>query len=191
MGCFNFSQSQGAPPERKAILSQQREALEKRLTDSYRAYFDVEPIEDDSTLKVRCAYHSRSSQYVLVKKAELWAAENHEYLYLHSLPQLTCGEVERIVNDVLEDGMPRIHPHKEHMYTYLTALILCDQADPDAIAFLKKVKKRREFKLSLHGWMELRIATVDCSTGEIATNRCARDMVKSLRPFVDTVLKSI
>ena len=86
---------------------------------------------------------------------------------------------------------PRIRPHKEHMYTYLTAQILCDQADPEALELLKKVKKRREFKLSLHGWMELRIAAVELSTGEIATNRCARDLVKGLRPFVDTVRKSI
>ena len=172
-------------------MSQEREALQQRLMDSYRAYYDVEPVDDGSTLQALGAYHSRQAQYVLVKKAELWAAEGHEYIYLHSLPRLTAGEVERIVQQVLEDGMPRIRPHKEHMYTYLTAQILCDQADPEALELLKKVKKRREFKLSLHGWMELRIAAVELSTGEIATNRCARDLVKGLRPFVDTVRKSI
>lgn len=172
-------------------MSQLREALEKRLLESYRAYFDVEAVDSGASLKARCAYHSRASQYVLVKKAELWAAENHEYLYLHSLDQLTVEEVERIVEEVLSDGMPRIQPHSEHMYTYLTAVVLCGRAEPDAVALVKKVKKRREFKLSLHGWMELRIAAVDCSTGEISTNRSARDLNKSLRPLVDTVLKSI
>lgn len=172
-------------------MSQLREMLEKQMLDSYQAYFDVEPVDDGSSLKALCAYHSRQSQYVLVKKAELWAAESHEYVYLHSLSQLTAGDVERIAGQVLEDGMPRIRPHAQHMYTYLTAVILCDQAEPDALTRLEKVKKRREFKLSLHGWMELRIAAVECSTGEISTNRCARDLRKGLRPIVDTVLKSI
>ena len=178
-------------PEREDFLSERREALEKRLCESYRAYFDVEMVEDDPSLKARCAYHFRESQYVLVKNAELWAAENHEYLYLHSLDKLDAAAVERVVQAVLEDGTPRVKPHAEHRFTYLTAMILCDQAAPDALEMLKKVKKRREFKLSLHGWMELRIAAVDLSTGEISTNRCARDLSKSLRPFVDTVLKSI
>lgn len=172
-------------------MSQLREALVQRLIDSYQAYFDVETFQGEQSLKARCAYHSRAAQYVLVKKAELWAAENHEYLYLHALPVLSRGELERIIEAVLDDGMPRIRPHKEHMYTYLTAMIVCDRADPDALELLKKTKKRREFKLSLHGWMELRIAAVDISTGEISTNRCARDLKKSLRPIVDTVLKSI
>lgn len=172
-------------------MSQLREALENRLTESYQVYYDVEKTPDEGSLKVRCAYHARQSQYVLVKKAEIWAAENHEYLYLHSMPQLTCADVERISEAVFTEGLTLVRPHKEHMYTYLTAIILCDEAEPDAVKLLQKVKKRREFKLSLHGWMELRIAVVDLSTAEISTNRPARDLVKGLRPFVDTVLKSI
>ncbi len=190
MGCFNFvpklKQSESEEP-----VSQLRDALVERLIESYRAYFDVETLPGGLSLKARCAYHSRASQYVLVKTAELWAAENHEYLYLHSLPVLTGQEVERIVGDVLADGMPRIKPHKEHMYTYLTAIVVYDGAEPGALEALTKVKKRREFKLSLHGWMELRIAAVDTSTGEISTNRCARDLKKSLRPIVDVAIKSI
>ena len=53
-----------------------------RLKRAYAAYYDIEDIEDGTPLKALCAYHMRDSQYVLVKKAELWAAENHEYLYL-------------------------------------------------------------------------------------------------------------
>ena len=84
----------------------------------------------------------------------------------------------------LEDGMPRIRPHSQHMCTYLSAVVLCDQADPDALAQLQKLKKHRDFKLSLHGWMEFRIAAVDLSTGDIATNRSGKDLGKSLSGLV-------
>mgnify|MGYP000031323742 CR=1 FL=1 len=70
------------------------------------------------------------------------------------------------------------------MYTYLTALVLCDEADEQALRALTKKKHRREFKLSLHGWMEFRIAAVDLSTGDIATNRSGKDLGKSLSGLV-------
>ena len=158
---------------------------------SFSAYYDVETVSDASPLQALCAYHSRSAQYVLSKKAELWAAESHEYLYLFALEQLTPEALEEARLRTVSDGTPRVKPHKEHMSTYLTAVILCHTADPDALAQLKKLKLHREFKLSLHGWMEFRIAAVELSTGEIITNRAGRDFCKSLRPFVNTARKLI
>ena len=55
-------------------MQQLRQQLEKAAVQSYRAYYDVEELPEGGLLKARCAYHSRSAQYVLVKKAELWAA---------------------------------------------------------------------------------------------------------------------
>ena len=103
-------------------MSQQRELLEQRLLQADRAYYDVEVL-DQGELRARCDYHSRQSQYVLVKKAELWAAESHEYLYLYSVPRLTARRVEEIFQAVLDDGTPRVKPHAEHMCTHLTALV--------------------------------------------------------------------
>jgi hypothetical protein len=177
--------------KRGFILSHRCQAVAAALERAYAAYYDIEPVDDGTPLRAVCAYHMRDSQYVLVKSAELWAAESHEYLYLWTPDRLDLPTLEKIFQRVLDDGEPRVRPHAQHMYTYLTAVVLYDSADPEALAQLKKLKKRREFKLSLHGWMELRIAAVDLSADVISTNRCARDLIKSLRPFVDTVLKSV
>ena len=153
--------------EMRSPVSELRDTLLARLSEAYTAYFDVEPVQDGSPLKALCAYHSRGSQYVLIKKAELWAAETHEYLYLYSLPRLDFTSLVEL-----------------QARTYLSAVVLCDQADPDALAQLQKLKKHRDFKLSLHGWMEFRIAAVDLSTGDIATNRSGKDLGKSLSGLV-------
>ena len=50
-------------------MSELRDTLLARLSEAYTAYFDVEPVQDGSPLKALCAYHSRGSQYVLIKKA--------------------------------------------------------------------------------------------------------------------------
>ena len=128
------------------------------------------------------------SQYVLMKQAELWAAESHEYLYLWSTDHLDVPLVEEVFRRVTEDGEPRVRPHAQHMYTYLTAVVLYDSADPLALARLKKLKRRREFKLSLHGWMEFRIAAVDLSTGEVTTNRSGKLIGKDVKRLVARIV---
>ena len=162
-------------------MSQLSERVVQDLKKAYAAYFDVEEIDDGTALKALCSFHVRDSQYVLVKKAELWAAENHEYLYLWDAEQLDTALVEEMFRRTLADGEPRVRPHSQHMYTYLTAVALYDSAQPDALERLKKLKKRREFKLSLHGWMEFRIAAVDLSTGEITVNRAGKALAKDLK----------
>ncbi len=169
-------------------MSQFSEQVLEGLKKAYAAYFDIEEIHDGTTLKARCGYHMRDSQYVLVKKAELWAAETHEYLYLWDAGHLDLDGVEDIFRRTLDDGEPRVKPHAQHMYTYLTAVALYDSADPDALAQLKKLKKRREFKLSLHGWMEFRIAAVDLSNGEITVNRAGKAMGKDLKRLTDRII---
>lgn len=165
-----------------------RSALEQSLLRAFSSHYDIAPVDDGSPLRAVCAFHSRDSQYVLSKKAELWAAEHHEYLYLYSLPRLDEGAAEEVFRQTLALGMPQVKPHAQHMYTYLTALVLCDQADGQALGALKKQKHRREFKLSLHGWMEFRIAAVDLSTGEITTNRAGKPFGKDLTRLVERII---
>lgn len=171
-------------------MSQLSERVLQGLKKAYAAYFDIEEIHDGTALKARCDYHMRDSQYVLVKKAELWAAENHEYLYLWDAGELNPAAVEEIFQRTLADGEPRVKPHSQHMYTYLTAVALYDSAQPDALTQLKKLKKRREFKLSLHGWMEFRIAAVDLSTGEITVNRAGKALAKDLKRLTDRIISA-
>lgn len=171
-------------------MSQRSEKVIQGLKSAYAAYFDIEEIDDGTALKALCSYHTRDSQYVLVKKAELWAAENHEYLYLWDAGSLDAGLVEEIFRRTLADGEPRVKPHSQHMYTYLTAVTLYDSAEPSALERLKKLKKRREFKLSLHGWMEFRIAAVDLSNGEITVNRAGKALAKDLKRLTDRVISA-
>lgn len=169
-------------------MSSLRSTLEQRLQTIFSTHYDIDPVQDGSSLKAVCAFHSRDSQYVLSKKVELWAAEHHEYLYIYSIPHLDEAAVEEMFQKTLELGSPLVKPHAQHMYTYLTALVLCDQADEQALQVLQKKKHRREFKLSLHGWMEFRIAAVDLSTGEIHTNRAGKPFGKDLKRLVERVI---
>ena len=171
-------------------MSQLSEKVVQGLKKACAAYYNIEEIDDGTPLKALCAYHKRDSQYVLVKKAELWAAESHEYLYLWDVDCLDGAILEEIFRRTVADGEPRVKPHAQHMYTYLTAVALYSSAGPDVLERLKKLKKRREFKLSLHGWMEFRIAAVDLSNGEITANRAGKAFAKDLKRLTDCIISA-
>ena len=166
-------------------MSLTHEELTQALLNSYEAYYDVSPIGGALPLVATCDFHSTSEQYVLTKKAKLWAAETNEYVFLFHVPELTHDALIQCREIALEQGMAKIHPHSEHMYSHITAILLCGSTQPDALEELKRYKKSASFKLSLHGWMEYRIAAVDLSTAEVTTNRKGKELSKSLGKVID------
>ena len=78
-----------------------------------------------------------SGQYVISKKAELWSAENEEFLYLVNIPHLTLETFEELKSEIHADGMKRIHVGPGHMASYITAVFVCDTCDEDARKSLK------------------------------------------------------
>lgn len=164
-------------------MSELRDTLLARLSEAYTAYFDVEPVQDGSPESTVRLSLPRLSVCTDQKGGAVGGGDPRIPLPILP-PRLDFTSLVELQARTLEDGMPRIRPHSQHMCTYLSAVVLCDQADPDALAQLQKLKKHRDFKLSLHGWMEFRIAAVDLSTGDIATNRSGKDLGKSLSGLV-------
>ena len=161
------------------------EELTEALLRSYEAYYDIARVENAFPLVATCDFHSTSERYVLVKRAKLWAAETNEYVFLFHVDELTMDSLARCRDLALDLGMKKVRPHSEHMYSHITAILLCDTAQPDALELLERYKKSANFKLSLHGWMEYRIAAVDLSTAEVFTNRKGKELKKSLGRVID------
>ena len=77
-------------------------------------------------------------------------------------------------------GLARVRPHKEHMCSYVTPVILADTIDPDAAVLLRKTRLRKNYRFTLYGWMEYRIAAMECSTGRFLSNPAGREVRKTL-----------
>ena len=159
------------------------------MLQQYEPYFDITTYDDDTPLKNQCVFHSRSEKYVLSKKAQLWAAETNEYLYIFSVPVLTSDAFIDCRDRALTLGMELVQPHSEHMYSYITAIILYDEAEENALLTLQQYKKSQNFKFSLHGWMEYRIAAVNVHTRAISANKSGND-VKQFLQNISRVIKN-
>lgn len=131
------------------------------------------------------AFHSRNEQYVLSKKVKLWSAETHEYAYVFSLPELNPESLAVCCDFARDAGLAKIRPHSEHMTSLITAVFVCDHLDDTAASMLKKLRFRKNFLFSLHGWMEFRAAALGLHDGTIVTNPAGKDLQNFLQGNLD------
>lgn len=103
-----------------------REAVIERLLKSYRTYYDIHMLDERDSNHSTLRFFEHSEKYVLSRKAELWSADNEEFLYLVDIPHLTLELYEKWRAYIQEDGMQRIKPGPGHMASYITPVFICD-----------------------------------------------------------------
>ena len=135
-------------------------------------------------------FHSRGEKYVLIKKAQLWAAEAHDYLFIQYVPHLTHQVLQALIALLQTQGIHKIQPHPEHMQSSLTLIVLTDRADDDALSLCRKTKFRKSFRLGWYGWADLRVAVVDMTAKNVITNRVGKDLLQFLTNFLTTDIAS-
>lgn len=163
-----------------------RELLEKVLK-SYERYFDVTRDTEYEGLSVaaEAAFHSRSEKYVLVKKAQLWAAEAHEYAFFSMVSHLDEKTLDTYRAVILKEGLSRVKPMKDHMYTYVTMIIIADEMDEGIEKVIKKIHYHKNYLLSIHGWSDLRVAVYDMKKDRVITNRAGHELSKMFKSVTD------
>lgn len=163
----------------------QRSVFEEVLKDSYGAYYNIiEPelaqneCPEDLPLAFRADYFSRAEKYWLSKNIPIWGNEKNEFAYIFSAPEFTEELAERCVTFALENGLPRVRPHKEHQYTNIQVVLLADGFSDNVIKAVNKRSFSKSYKFSLHGYSTLLLAAVDVGKGKAYTNKAGRDLVK-------------
>ena len=160
-----------------------RESAIERLLKNYEPYYDIHMMinGDQSPITARCDFFEHSGQYVISKKAELWSADNEEFLYLVNVPHLTLDLFESLKNEIHEDGMGRIHVGPGHMASYITAVFVCDTCDEDARKALKKCRIYKSFHFSLFCWMDFHTVLIQRGASDFPTNRSGKSNAKFMK----------
>ncbi|MCD7904477.1 MAG: hypothetical protein LUC97_01295 [Clostridiales bacterium] len=159
-----------------------RDETVKRLIECYEGYFDIHYSEASPIgLYARCDFHIHNSKYVLVKSAKLWEADCHEYVYIFSVDKLTEEVFERCRAYVIQEGDKLIDPKPGHMYTYLTAVFICDDFTKEAVKLLKRSKRYKSYKLSLNGWSEFRTFMIKADDKTFFSNKAGKESSKLVK----------
>ena len=158
-----------------------RERLEQ-LLNAYSYYFDIERdvTVEGGSFPATAFYHFREENYIATKAHVIYATEQHEYVYFYMTEHLDADDLRRQIELSREAGMGEIKPNGEHMFSYVTLVILADTIDPEAKKLLKKTRFRKNFRLALHGWMEYHIAAMECSTQSFLSNPAGKEARKTL-----------
>lgn len=122
----------------------------------------------------------RDENYLISKEHVLSAVENHDYLYFCLADHLDVPSLQKYIDRSMELGKMRVRPHKEHMSSFITLVILADTMDDQAKRLLKKTRMRKYFRFAFHGWMEYRIAAMEISTHRFFSNPAGRETRKLL-----------
>lgn len=162
-----------------------RAELFDRIYDSYCTWYDMEHCdESESPLRAVGEFHSTDSSYVLSRKVTVWSAQSNDYLYIYDLDALDAADCERLIEAARTEGEKKINPTKDHRSSYVTAIFVCDTADGEAKALLKKYRSRKNFAFGLKGWEEVHAAAVTVSDLDVCSNGDGRNTAKFLRSIV-------
>jgi hypothetical protein len=164
-------------------LIKDRSAILDRFINSYQLSYDITngDLASGLPLKALCQHHTRSEKYILSRKAKLWAVEVNDYLYLFSVPKLEKEQAQACVSFSIEDALPRVKPHNEHMYSFITAVFMADEAEKDALAFICRRRFTKSYKFGFHGSSPLKTAALDIVREKVVTNNMGRDLRKQIK----------
>ncbi len=162
-----------------------REDFLERFLSVYARWYDVVRAEPEEAPLFACAeFHEHQSGFMLVRKAEMWSADRHEYSYIFSVPHLTPEIFSECMQKALHHGETKVDPVPGHMSSGIVAVFVCDSADPEAVELLKKFHWRKSFRFSLRGWAEAHTAMVITGENTVVSNAPGRNTAKLMKSIL-------
>lgn len=153
-----------------------------RLLAAHEAWFDV---ERDHRFAGRvfsgyAEFHSSASQYVLVKRAKLWEASSHEYLFFWPADYLDEAELNDLLHFMTHEALAKVQLTSDHMSSYLSLVVVADRVDEAVPALVRRARFRKNFAFGLKGWADMRVAVVDLSARRVWANTQGKPLVETL-----------
>lgn len=159
--------------------------LEERLNKLLDVYSHLYDIDRDVEIAgfpypAAATYYLRDENYLLSKQHVLSAVEQHEYVTFLTVDHLDAPTLKKHIDLTREDGLSRVQPSKEHMFSYVTLVVLANTIDPEAKKLIKRTHYRKNYRMTLHGWMEYHVAAMEVSTNCFLSNPAGRGARKNL-----------
>ena len=160
-------------------------AMQNKLDKLLNAYSHQYDIDRDVTVEggsfpATATFYLRDENYLISKKHVLSAVENYDYTYFYVTEHLDAATLRQQIDLTMKVGGARVKPHREHMSSYVSLVILAETIDEEAKKIIKKTRFQKYFRLALHGWMEYHIAAMETSTNSFLSNPAGKGAKKVL-----------
>ena len=158
-----------------------QQKLEKLLS-AYSHQYDIarDVVVEGGSFPATATFFLRDENYLISKKHVLSAVENYDYTYFYVTDHLDAETLRQQIDLTMKVGSARVKPHREHMSSFVSLVVLADTIDEEAKKLIKKTRFQKYFRLALHGWMEYHIAAMECSTNSFLSNPAGKGAKKTL-----------
>lgn len=126
-------------------------------------------------------FFSHIEKYVLVREANMWTSDSYEHVIFMEAEQVTeqtIAEADSIIREYMEPVLVRKGqkcPEPNHMYSYLTVVMLSEKAIDAAV--VKKVKRytfEKGYRFNIRGFSQGHLTAVSLEDEKVYTNNAAR-----------------
>ena len=106
----------------------------KALEDSYSAYYNIRKNESKIELPLifEADFFKRDERYWFTKGVKYYGNETNEFVYVFSEENFSKDLSDACIRYAIDDGLPRVKPHKEHQYTNIKVIFVAESLDEDA-----------------------------------------------------------
>ena len=160
------------------------ELLQKldKLLNAYSHQYDIarDVTVDGGFFPATATFYLRDENYIINKKHVLSAVENYDYTYFYITDHLDAATLRQQIDLTMKVGTARVKPHRDHMSSFVSLVILADTIDEEAKKLIRKTRFQKYFRLALHGWMEYHIAAMETSTNSFLSNPAVKGAKKIL-----------
>ena len=167
-----------------------------RLLAKFGSSFDIYmPYQIKGIEYPAYAYHfTHQEKYVLVKKANMWSADSYEHVLFMDTDVIDEAVFERakdIITNYFEPELVRKgekYPAKNHMYSYLTVVIIGNHySDSKLASKVKRYHFDKGYQLSIRGYSAGRIIAVTMDDEKVTTNSAASKSGKVFKAVFEEV----
>lgn len=150
------------------------------LEDSYAAYYNIikENLPEEFPIAFRADFYKRDERYWLTKSVKYYGNETNEFVYVFSADSFTGEIADACIRYALEEGLPRVKPHKEHQYTNIKVIFIANEYEPEALKAISSFRFQKSYHFSLWGYSNLLTTAVDVNDEKVWTNPAGREMKK-------------
>lgn len=143
-----------------------------RLLDAYAHQYDIarDVTVEDVTYPATATYFLRDENYLISRQHVLSAVEQHEYLYFYLTDHLDVETLLAQVDLSKRVGLANVKPHKDHMFSNVGLIILANTIAPEAQKQIRRIRFRKNYRLTFHGWTEYQLAAMEVSTNRFFSN---------------------
>lgn len=108
-----------------------QEQLE-RLLNAYSRHYDIkrDVQTEGGFFPAEAVFYLRDEHYLVRRDKRFYAVEQHEYAYFHTTQALDAEALQILIDRSLQAGRAEVKPHKEHMCSFVTLVVLAETMTP-------------------------------------------------------------